>query len=132
VEQDLKRESAADLIRRLFDNIISLVERQIDMAKAEARADLMQMIRASAILIGGAVLLLIALIGFVVAIILALSLIMPGWLAALIVGIVFAIIGTALALWGKGRIPTQPMQQTRETLQEDLEWIKHPMTSEPK
>ena len=32
MEQDLKRESASDLIRRLFDNIISLVERQIDMA----------------------------------------------------------------------------------------------------
>ena len=92
----------------------------------------MQMIRASAILIGGAILLFIALIGFVVAIILALSLIMPGWLAAVIVGIVFAIIGAGLALCGKGRIPTQPMQQTRETLQEDPEWRKHPMTSRPR
>ncbi len=64
--------------------------------------------------------------------ILALDGAMPNWLAALIVGLVYAAIAGVLYLRGKQRVeeaaPVVP-EQTIETIKEDVQWAKHPTTS---
>ena len=64
--------------------------------------------------------------------ILALDGAMPNWLAALIVGLVYAAVAGLLYLRGKRRVEEagSPVpEQTVETLKEDVQWAKHPTTS---
>lgn len=130
--EDLSRASTVDLFRRLLDNVSSLIERQVEMAKAEAKEDLIAGLKAGGILIGGAVILFLSLISLIVACILALALVIPGWLSGIIFGVAFGIIGAGLALWGRRRLEIKPMQHTRESLQEDMEWAKSLLTSSVK
>ena len=65
--------------------------------------------------------------------ILALDLIMPAWLAALIVAVVYGIVAFVLVKQGQARLkaagPPVP-EQTIETVKEDVEWAKTQMRSE--
>jgi hypothetical protein len=59
--------------------------------------------------------------------ILALAAVMPSWLAALIVAVVYGAVAAILALQGRNRIKqaTPPVpEQTIETLKEDVQWAK--------
>lgn len=121
----------ADLMRRLANNLASILDKQIDLVKEEVRENMSQTVRGAAILIVGGVLLLIALICFVVAGIFALSRVMDDRLAALFVGIVFLIFGAALALIGRARLQMKPLEKTRESFREDVEWVRRqPISSE--
>lgn len=118
-----------DLIRRLASNIASIVDLQIELVKEEARENISQTLRGAAILLVGAFLLLTAWISFIVAGILALARLMDDWLAAATVGIVFAIVGAVLTALGRARLTVRPLEKTRESLTEDIGWIKRHTTS---
>ena len=65
--------------------------------------------------------------------ILALDTIMPAWLAALIVAVVYGIVAFVLVKQGQARIKraTPPVpEQTIETVKEDVEWAKTQMRSD--
>jgi Putative Actinobacterial Holin-X, holin superfamily III len=62
--------------------------------------------------------------GFVVALILALATIMPGWEAALLVGVVMLVIGAALGFWAWNRRVTDPLALTRKMIRETAQWAK--------
>ncbi len=47
-----------------------------------------------------------------------------GWLGALIVAAVVLAIGTVAGLFGWGRRVRKPMETTRRTLKEDVQWAK--------
>jgi tetrahydromethanopterin S-methyltransferase subunit C len=75
---------------------------------------------------------LLALGSLTAFLILALDGAMPNWLAALIVGLVYAAIAGFLYLRGKQKVEEagSPVpEQTIETLKEDVQWAKHPTTS---
>ena len=64
--------------------------------------------------------------------ILALDGAIANWLAALIVGLVYAAIAGVLYLRGKHRVEEagSPVpEKTIETVKEDVQWAKHPTTS---
>lgn len=81
---------------------------------------------------GGFVAALAAAGGLTAAAILALATFLPGWLAALVVGVVLAAVAFGLAQRGKERVadagPPVP-EQTIETVKEDVEWAKTRATS---
>jgi hypothetical protein len=59
--------------------------------------------------------------------VLLLSLFLDAWLAALITGVVLAAVAAILAITGKERIEevgTPLPEQTIETVQEDVQWVK--------
>jgi nitrate/nitrite transporter NarK len=65
--------------------------------------------------------------------ILALNAVMPAWLAALLVAVVYGIIAYVLVKQGQARIKqaTPPVpEQTIETVKEDLAWAKTQMRSD--
>ena len=65
--------------------------------------------------------------------ILALNAVMPAWLAALIVAVVYGIIAFVLVKQGQARIKqaTPPVPtQTIETVKEDVEWARTQMRSD--
>ncbi len=130
--ESLESLSWADLLRKLAHNVASIVDREVELLREEARENAGQMFRAGTMLAVGLVLLLMAVMSFLVAIIFALSLVIKGWLAALIIGAILAIIGGIVTFFGKGRLQLAPLEKTRESLREDVEWVKRHQISNKK
>jgi uncharacterized membrane protein YqjE len=153
-QEELRHESTGDLVRQLADETRTLVKQELELARSEAsrmgeavttlakqelrlaKAEMAEKGRKAGPGIGmvgaaGAVGLLAAgtLTAFIV---LALDGVMPNWLAALIVGLVYAAIAAGLYFSGKGRVqeagPLVP-EQTVETFKEDVEWAKTQLAS---
>jgi MFS family permease len=123
----LEDRPVAELVRQLSDQTTTLVRQEIELAKAEMTAKGKQVgIGAGAF--GGAGLVGLYAVGAITAcFILALSTAMAGWLAALIVGVVYAAIAGILALVGKKKtqagappVPERAISSTKE----DVEWAK--------
>ena len=126
-DPDLRERSTVELLRRLSQETTTLVRQEIDLAKAEVaqkgkRAGL------GAGLFGGAgVAGLLALGALSACVILALDTAMEGWLAALIVALVWAALAAVLALRGREKVQeaTPPIpEQAKESVKEDVEWAK--------
>ncbi len=117
----------ADLLKQLSDQTAMLVRQELELARTELtvkgkRAGL------GAGMFGGAGLFGFYAVGALTAcVILALSTAMDGWLAALIVTVIYAAIAGVLALSGKSKVqeavPPLP-EQTVESVKEDVQWTK--------
>jgi hypothetical protein len=121
------RRSLIDLITSIPNLVSDLVHREIDLIKAEMMAKL-KSLGIGAGFLAVAVLLVLAMLGVLLtAGILALSLIMPGWLAALLVAAGLLIIAVILGLIGYGvlkrGIPPLPTESI-DSLKRDLRAIK--------
>lgn len=120
----LSERSVADLLKQLSDQTATLVRQELELAKVELTAKGKQA-GIGAGLFGAAGMLGFYAVGaLVAAAILALSLAVTGWLAALIVAAVIGAGAGILALGGKNRVsrgvPPVP-EQTVETVCEDVQ-----------
>ena len=131
--EDLRDRSLGDLLKQLSQETTQLVHQELELAKAELQEKGKQA-GAGAGMFGGAGALGLAALGALTAFfILALDLIMPAWLAALIVAVVYGIIAFVLVKQGQAKLKqaTPPVpEQTIETVKEDVEWAKTQMRSE--
>ena len=129
---ELHEQPIGELLKQLANETTTLVRQELDLAKAEMRekgriaGPAVGMIGAA-----GAVALLAAgaLTAFMI---LALDGVLPNWLAALIVALVYSAAAAVLYLRGKERVDavgSPAPHQTIETLKEDAQWAKHPTTS---
>lgn len=128
---DLRHASTGELLKQLSQETSTLVRQEMALARAEL-TEHGKRAGVGAGLFGGAGAMGLATLGALTAcLILALSTAMDGWLAALIVTVVYAAITGALAMTGKNRIKeaTPPAPQTIETVKEDVEWAKNRKTS---
>ena len=116
-----------ELLKDLSQQTTTLVRQEIELAKAEMTAKGKQVgIGAGAF--GGAALVGLYAVGALTAcLILALSTAVAGWLAALIVGVVYAAVAGVLALVGRKKaqagappVPERAISSTKE----DVEWAK--------
>lgn len=116
--------STVELVKQITSEVGHLAQKQIELAKAELKADL----KSEATMVGG---LSLAAVGgictlnlLLVAGVLALATVVGGWVAGLIVsGItLLATVIVAVIAWGK-RVRS-PMARTRRTLREDVQWTK--------
>lgn len=122
-----RRRSVFALVAEIPTLVRELVEREIQLIKTE----LLEKVKALGIgagLIAGALAVLGAMLGVLLtAAILALSLVMPGWAAALLVAGVLLLIAVILGLIGyrvlKGGIPPLPTESI-DSLRRDLRAIK--------
>jgi uncharacterized membrane protein YqjE len=125
--EDPRERSLPELLQRLSAETTQLVHQELDLAKAELTQKGRQA-GAGAGLFGTAAAVGLAALGALTAcIILALNVVLPAWLAALIVAAVYGVIAAVLAVQGRGRVkqatPLAP-KQTIETVKEDVEWAK--------
>jgi uncharacterized membrane protein YqjE len=130
---DLRDRSLPDLLKQLSQETTQLVHQELELAKAELQQKGKQA-GAGAGMFGGAGALGLAALGALTAcFILALNAIMPAWLAALIVAVVYGIIAFVLVKQGQAKLKqaTPPVpEQTIETVKEDVEWAKTQMRSD--
>jgi len=129
---ELRDRPIGELLKQLANETTTLVRQELDLAKAEMRekagkagpgVGMWGAAGVTALLAGG------ALTAFLI---LALDGVMPNWLAALLVGVVYAAIAGVLYVSGKHRVEEagSPVpQKTIESVKEDVQWAKHPTTS---
>ena len=117
----------AELMRDLTDQTTSLVRKEIELAKVEL-TEKGKTAGIGAGMFGAAALFgLGAFAALTTCLILALEHVVTGWLAALIVMVVYAAIAGLLALRGKKQVKqaTPPMpERAVDSTKEDLEWVK--------
>jgi Flp pilus assembly protein TadB len=123
----LRERSLPELLKRLSEETTRLVHQELDLAKAELQAKGRQAGQGAGMFGAAGALGLAALGALTACFVLALNAVMPAWLAALIVTVVYAVIALVLVRQGQARVkaaaPPMP-EQTVETLKEDVEWAK--------
>jgi membrane protein len=97
-------ESIADLMRRLSEQTTELVRKEIELAKAELQVKGKKAGIGAGMFGGAGVFGLYALGALTACAILALATAVEGWLAALIVAVVWGAIAGVLALTGKNKV----------------------------
>src|SRR5262249_3175581 len=112
------------LIRAITEKVSVLAHKELELAKAEIRADLTAELTTIKALGVAAVAALIGVNLLLVAPILALALVIPGWLAALAVGGAILITAAIIGYVGWRRHVRGPLSLTRQTLKEDMRWVK--------
>jgi uncharacterized membrane protein YqjE len=124
---DLRERSLPDLLKLLSEETTQLVHQELDLAKAELQAKGRQAGQGAGMFGAAGALGLAALGALTACIILALNAVMPAWLAALIVTVVYGVIAFVLVRQGQAKVkaaaPPVP-EQTAETIKEDVEWAK--------
>jgi hypothetical protein len=124
---DTADRSVAELLQQLSEQTAVLVRQELDLAKSELSAK-GKKLGLGAGMFGGAGLFGLYAVGALTAcLILALSTAVVGWVAALIVTVLYGAIAGVLALTGKGKVgqATPPVpQQTVDSVKEDVEWTK--------
>lgn len=130
-DDDLHGKSIGELLKQLSQETTQLVRQEIELAKAEVtekgkKAGLGVGMFGAAGMVG-----FLALAALTACFILALSIPLAGWVAALIVAVVYGVVAGVLALRGKEKVKqaTPPAPQTVETVKEDIEWAKNPTKS---
>jgi uncharacterized membrane protein YqjE len=127
VTEQSNGDSAGELVRRLSEDVSTLVRQEVELAKAELTEKGKKAGRGAGMFGGAGLFGVFAFAALTTALILVLSEVMDTWLAALIVAVVYAGVAGVLALTGKQNIeeagPPQP-EQTVETLKEDVQWAK--------
>lgn len=118
--------SLGELLKELLDESTTLVKQEVSLAKAEITDTLSSAGKDAAMLaVGGGVLLVGALV-LTAFLVLLLGLWMPEWLSALIVGVVFTIIGAAMLMKAKSNLTSMSFKPdtTLQTLKDDQRWAK--------
>ena len=126
-DENLRERGIGDLMKRLSADLSMLIRQELELAKAEMLQKGKTAGASAGMLSGAAVAGLLALGTFTAFVILALSLAMAPWLAALIVTIVYGAAAAILAMTGKKKFeeatPLIP-EQTVDTVKEDVKWAK--------
>ena len=116
--------STPELVKELAAHLGTLVRKQIELAKAELRADLRAEILTARTLGIAALAALIAVTLLLVTAALVLSLMMPAWLAGLIVtGFALAVAAVTAGI-GWSRRLRKPLARSRHALEEDVRLTK--------
>ena len=102
--------STRQLLSQLIETGSLLVAKEVELARAEMKADVKRELSMVTMLL--------------VAAVFALTVWMPGWLAALVVAAVLLVIGGVLALVGWQQRVSAPLAVTRKTVKEDVQWAK--------
>ena len=126
-EEELRSRPTGELVKELAQTTSTLVRQEIELAKAEMGQKGKQAGVGAGLFGGAGVAALLALGALTAFLILLLELVMPAWLAALLVALLWAVVAGVLAFLGRQRIreagPPKP-EQTMESVQEDVETAK--------
>lgn len=119
--------SISDLVRQLAQDSTTLIRQEVALAKSEMRDNVRTAARdMSMIAVGGAIAAVGMLVLTAFLVLLLGSLLQNYWLAALIVGLVFVIIGGVMAWSNLNSLRSAELkpEQTMDSLKEDKQWMQ--------
>jgi len=117
----------SDLIRQLAQDSATLVRQEVALAKAELQANVKSVARdLTMVAIGGVVALIGAMVLILFLVLAVGDALNEYWLGALIVGLLFVIVGGLLAKSNLNKLKHESVAPTRtlETLKEDKQWLQ--------
>jgi hypothetical protein len=130
---DLRERPLGELLKQLSEQTTRLVHQELELAKAELTQKAKQAGMGAGMFGGAGAVGLAALGALTACFVLALDAVMPAWLAALIVAVVYGAVAAVLAMRGRAKVkqavPPVPTQ-TIDTVKEDVEWAKTQMRSD--
>jgi len=120
--------SVGELIGNISNDLSRLFRQEVELAKAELKQEASKVGKASGMLGGAAFAGYLAVVLLSFALVFALANVMDAGWAALIVAVIWAIVGAVLFVSGRNKLKTvDPMpRRTVETLKEDAQWMKNP------
>jgi hypothetical protein len=124
---DLRERSIGDLFGKLSNELSTLIRQEMELARAELTEKGKQAGKGAGLFGGAATVALLGAGAITAGIVLLLALLIPDWLAAIIVGLVYVGIAAVLGLKGRDEIQqaTPPVpEQTVDTVKEDVQWAK--------
>ena len=116
--------SMRQLLTQLIETLSLLVTKEVELARAELKADVKTELDMVKLLVAAGTVALFGVNMLLVAAVFALTVWIPGWVAGLAVAVVLIVIGAVLALVGWRRRVSAPMAVTRQIVKEDVQWAK--------
>ena len=114
---DPRNQPVGDLLQQFGSETKTLITEELQLAKTEMTSKVKTAGQGAGLLGGAAVVGIFAFGALTAGLILALALVMPAWLAALVVGVAYGLVAGGLALAGKGKVkdatPLVPEQTVR-------------------
>lgn len=123
--ESLRDVPLGDLLLGISRRLMLLATREVALARAEIRSDVHSEIAMARGLLIAAVCTILGFNMLLVATAFALAAVVPGWTAALIVGVPFIVLGAALGAIAWARRVREPLAASRASLKEDLEWMRN-------
>jgi hypothetical protein len=126
--EEVSETSVGELIGNISDDLSQLFRQEVELAKAELKQEASKAGKAGGMLGGAAFAGYLAVVLLSFALVFALGNVMDlGW-AALIVAVLWGIVGAVLFANGRKKLKTvDPMpRRTVDTLKEDAQWLKNP------
>lgn len=119
--------SLGDLVRQLAEDSATLVRQEMALAKAEMAANAKSLVRqAVMVAVGGSIAAIGVLVLVACLVIVAGILLGTYWAGALVVGLVFLIVGGLIAMKSLNNLKNESIapERTVQTLQEDKQWAQ--------
>ncbi|RZU53948.1 putative superfamily III holin-X [Krasilnikovia cinnamomea] len=120
--------SVGELIGNISDDLSRLFRQEVELAKAEVKQEATKAGKAAGMLGGAGFAAYLAVVLLSFALVFALANVMDAGWAALIVAVIWAVIGAVLYTVGRKQLATvDPMpRRTVDTIKEDAQWLKNP------
>jgi hypothetical protein len=112
------------LVKELVQTMTQLLKTHVELAKTEAMMQARREVRAGAYMASAGLISLYGLMFLLAAAGAALAIVLPTWLALLIVGAVALGGAGIMAGIGWSKRVKRPLWRTRETIEEDVRWLK--------
>lgn len=116
--------SMGDVLKDIISNVQEMVRSEIRLARVELRDEASHAAGAAKLIGIGAGLALLGAAFLLVTVALLLALVMPAWLATLIVGAVLGISGFVMLQKGRADFAMPRPTKTIENVKENVEWMK--------
>ena len=126
MEQPKEERSVGELLSELTRELSTLFRQEVALAKTEMSHKATKAGKDVGFLAVGGAIAYAGFLAILAGVVLALGLVLPWWLSALIVGVVVAAIGYFLIRKGQTALKQLDLtpQETVETLKEDKQWLK--------
>lgn len=127
--QAKQEKSLGELFSDLSQGLSNLMRQEVQLAKTEITQKVASAGKSVGFLVAAGTLAFVGFQALVAAAIIALALVLPAWLAAVIVALVLIGLGGILAFIGISSMKKTNMapQETIQTLREDAQWAKAQM-----
>jgi len=119
--------SASEVLKNIIGNVQDIIRSEVSLAKAEVKEESRKAAGAMAFMASAGLLAVLGLFYVLFSLMLGLNHVMPGWAAALAVGLlVFAIAGVLFSIGrAKFRKFSAAPQKTIGSVKENVEWFRN-------